>query len=150
MSIQIDTHAEPRREREKHKHKKLTIPYLVESNYFPGIGWENFLSNVRAEVMADVEAYIDNMIPRAVRPPFLKMQRRHESQAISAEEGEAESRINAMLIDKAAKLALTLTGRQLGAMGGAYTRMAQLVQPDDIFGDHYDLQAARVMLGNAF
>jgi hypothetical protein len=148
MSIQIDEHAQPRREGVKQR--KLTVPYLVESNYFPGMGWEDFLSNVRTQVMADVLAYIDDMIPRAVRPPFLKMQRRHESQTSDINEGEAESRIKSMLIDKAAKLALTLTGKQLGAMGGAYTQMAQLVQPDDIFGDHYDLQATRVMLGNAF
>jgi hypothetical protein len=148
MSLQIDEHSQPRRE--NGKQRKLTIPYLVESNYFPGIGWEDFLSNARTQVMADILAYIDDMIPRAVRPPFLKLQRKHENETSSSVEGEAEGRIKAMLIDKAAKLAVTLTGKQLGAMGGAYTQMAHLVQPDDVFGDHYDLQATRVMLGNAF
>jgi hypothetical protein len=148
MSLQTDDHAQPRRE--SGKTRKITVPYLVENNYSPGIGWEDFLHAVRIEVMADVLAYIEDLIPRAVRPPFLKLQKKHEVQTEAHEEGLAESRIKAMLIDKAAKLALTLTGRQLGAMGGAYTQMAQLVEPDAIFGDHYDIQATRVMLRAAF
>jgi hypothetical protein len=148
MSLQIDDHAQTRQQNSKQK--KLTVPYLVESNYFPGMDWENFLNAVRLQVMADIHAYIDDMIPRAVRPPFLKLQKKHETQTANSEEVSAESQIKSILIDKAAKLALTLTGRQLGAMGGAYTQMAQLVGPDDKFGDHYDLQATRVMLGSAF